>query len=180
MDYKEKFMEAYALIKRPGADKLLHWLETETDFFDAPASTRFHGSYPGGLLAHSVHVYWQLKKLIGDGEQAALLALLHDICKANTYGKSFRNVKNEETGKWEKVPSYVKKDLFPYGHGEKSVYLIMKHMELSDEEAMAIRWHMGAFENATGFSDAARFSPLVWELHDADMRATMKEEQHAT
>lgn len=176
----EKFEEIYtAKITRPGADEFLKWLKS-TDFFTAPASTRFHGAYEGGLLEHSLNVYYELLPLVADAETAAICGLLHDVCKADIYVHSFRNVKNEETGKWERVPCYVKKDKFPYGHGEKSVYFIMKHMKLADEEAMAIRWHMGAYDDAARtnlglISDAQAWNPLVYELHAADMRASLKE-----
>ena len=87
----------------------------------------------------------------GDSEESfAICALLHDLCKANYYKRGTRNVKNDVTGQWEKVPSYSVEDLFPYGHGEKSVFLIERFMKLKVEEAVAIRWHMG------GFDDAAR------------------------
>lgn len=116
-----------------------------------------------------------------DPETAAICGLLHDVCKADIYKPSFRNVKDEETGKWERVPCYTKKDPFPYGHGEKSVYLIMKHMELTDREAMAIRWHMGFTDSAARdslnfVSEAFAYDPLVYELHAADMRASLKED----
>lgn len=155
---KEKFLEIYRKnITRPGADKLLAWLET-TDFFTAPASTRFHLSRPGGLVDHSVHVYERLDNLVTDeegypgstfgedftisDETIAICGLLHDICKANFYTVEMRNRKNEQ-GQWEKYPFYVVDDQLPYGHGEKSVYIISGFMKLTREEAMAIRWHMG-------------------------------------
>jgi len=138
---KEKFLEIYRQnISRPGADKLLAWLET-TDFFEAPASTRFHLSRPGGLVEHSIHVYERLKALVGDGdyldeylfgskaapgESIAICGLLHDICKANFYTVEMRNRKNEQ-GQWEKYPYYVVDDQLPYGHGEKSV---LHHLRL--------------------------------------------------
>ena len=126
---KDRFIELYQkLITRPGADKLLAWLET-TDFFEAPASTRFHLSRPGGLVEHSVHVYERLRALfIAEKERADLCAgitsqeeetiaicgLLHDVCKANFYTVEMRNRKNEQ-GQWEKYPFYVVNDQLPYG-----------------------------------------------------------------
>ena len=156
---KERFIQLYqAFVKRPGADKLLAWLET-TDSFEAPASTRFHLSRPGGLVEHSIHVYHRLHDLYvserqraedqpfiellnGEEETIAICSLLHDICKANFYTVEMRNRKNEQ-GQWEKYPFYVVDDQLPYGHGEKSVYIISGFMKLTREEAMAIRWHMG-------------------------------------
>lgn len=111
-----------------GSRELLAWLET-TDFFSAPASTKFHCACEGGLVQHSLSVYHTLmdryfEEGIDNPESFAIAALLHDLCKANFYKVSTRNVKNEETGAWEKAPYYAVEDQFPYGHGEKSVYLI--------------------------------------------------------
>ena len=120
---KEQFLEIYKQnIARPGSDKLLAWLET-TDFFEAPASTRFHLSHPGGLVEHSIHVYERLLKLyisektepgqpvpyfptVEELETITICGLLHDLCKANFYGVEMRNRKNEQ-GQWEKYPFYV-------------------------------------------------------------------------
>lgn len=192
---KDRFIELYQkLITRPGAGKLLAWLET-TDFFEAPASTRFHLSRPGGLVEHSVHVYERLRALfIAEKERADLCAgitsqeeetiaicgLLHDVCKANFYTVEMRNRKNEQ-GQWEKYPFYVVNDQLPYGHGEKSVYIISSFMKLSREEAMAIRWHMGFSDNdfkAGGFSVGNAFEkfPLALLTHMADLQATYLDE----
>lgn len=184
------------LITRPGADKLLAWLET-TDFFEAPASTRFHLSHPGGLVEHSIHVYERLLKLyisektepgqpvpyfptVEELETITICGLLHDLCKANFYGVEMRNRKNEQ-GQWEKYPFYVVNDQLPYGHGEKSVYIISSFMKLTREEAMAIRWHMGFSDNdfrAGGFSVGNAFEkfPLALLTHMADLQATYLDE----
>ena len=115
-------------VTRPGSEKLLDWLDKKTDFFTAPASTRFHGACEGGLCMHSLNVYHALHDSFfteGENEESyAICALLHDLCKANYYKLGTRNVKNEATGQWEKAPFYSVDDLFPYGHGEKSVFLI--------------------------------------------------------
>ena len=194
---KDRFIGLYQqLITRPGADKLLAWLET-TDFFEAPASTRFHLSHPGGLVEHSIHVYHRLHDLfvserqnrendpfieLSDNEEEtiAICGLLHDICKANFYAVEMRNRKNEQ-GQWEKYPFYVVNDQLPYGHGEKSVYIISGFMRLSREEAMAIRWHMGFSDNdfkAGGFSVGNAFEkfPLALLTHMADLQATYLDE----
>ncbi len=194
---KDRFVELYQqLITRPGADKLLAWLET-TDFFEAPASTRFHLSCPGGLVEHSIHVYHRLHDLfvserqnkenepfieLSDSEEEtiAICGLLHDICKANFYAVEMRNRKNEQ-GQWEKYPFYVVNDQLPYGHGEKSVYIISGFMKLTREEAMAIRWHMGFSDNdfrAGGFSVGNAFEkfPLALLTHMADLQATYLDE----
>ncbi len=190
---KEKFLEIYREnITRPGAEEFLKWLES-TDFFTAPASTRFHLSRPGGLVEHSIHVYERLLKLcdtengekflsakLPDDETIAICGLLHDICKANFYGVEMRNRKNEQ-GQWEKYPFYVVNDQLPYGHGEKSVYIISGFMKLSREEAMAIRWHMGFSDNefkAGGYSVGNAFEkfPLALLTHIADLQATYLDE----
>ena len=142
MTEREEFLDIFhRYVTRPGSEKLLDWLDTKTDFFTAPASTRFHGAYDGGLCAHSLNVYRVLRSSFFEPdtdteETYAIVALLHDLCKANFYKKGTRNVKNDETGKWEKVPSYSVEDMFPYGHGEKSVFLIERFMKLKVEEAV--------------------------------------------
>ena len=173
----ERFKTIYREhIKRPGADRLLEWLGT-TDFFTAPASTRFHGAYPGGLCKHSLNVYHRLSGTVGETESVAIVALLHDICKANFYKLTTRNVKNERTGQWEKVPYYTVEEQLPFGHGEKSVYLIMQHMPLTEEEAVAIRYHMGNYAEEKSTSAAFEKYPLALYLHQADEQATYIDEK---
>ncbi|MCI5579018.1 MAG: HD domain-containing protein [Oscillospiraceae bacterium] len=172
-------------ITREGSDKLLEFLE-KSDFFTAPASTRYHGAYEGGLLRHSLNVYECLSEYLArdrvkqkyelnvSEESAAIVALLHDICKVNFYTTSFRNSKNEQTGKWEKVPYYTINDTLPYGHGEKSVYMISGFMRLTRDEAMAIRWHMGfsGIEDKNMIGKALEMYPLAFALSVADMEAS--------
>lgn len=198
-DYKSRFLSIYTeKIKRAGADKFLEWLN-KTDFFTAPASTRYHLSEPGGLVAHSVHVYERLRSLylaekindlkdcgdavaagLSDAEEEtiAICGLLHDICKVNFYKAGTRNVKNETTGQWEKVPCYTIEDQLPYGHGEKSVYIIGGFMRLTREEAMAIRWHMGPWQDGEKQNAGAAFGKFSLALltHMADMQATYLDE----
>ncbi len=181
MDYQSEFIRIFeANISRPGSAKLLDWLKT-TDFFIAPASTRFHGACESGLVMHSVNVYNALRDGFfedGDDEESfAICALLHDLCKANFYKLGTRNVKDDVTGKWEKVPSYSVEDRFPYGHGEKSVFLIERFMKLKTAEAVAIRWHMGGFDDSVrggsfAISDAYNNYPIAVKLHLADLKAT--------
>ena len=183
---KAEFIEIFKQnIKREGAEKLLDYLTNRCDFFTAPASTRFHSSYEGGLLQHSLNVYHCLKdylarervkglyKLDYSEESIAIVALLHDLCKVDIYVRDFRNVKNEQ-GKWEQVPVYRSEDKLPYGHGEKSVYMISGFMRLTRDEAMAIRWHMGFSgtedNNLTG--RALEMYPLAFALSTADMEAS--------
>ena len=156
MPGKEEFIEIYTQhIHREGSAELLDYLQNKCDFFTAPASARYHGSYAGGLCDHSVNVFRcleaylerpRVKELYGldyPMESAAVAALLHDLCKIGCYKAGTRNVKDDATGKWEKVPTFFYDDKLPYGHGEKSVYIISGFMRLTREEAMAIRWHMG-------------------------------------
>lgn len=186
MEAKERFIQIYTdYIKRPGSDKLLEYLlSNQSDFFTAPASTRFHGSYPGGLVEHSLHVYDCLKdylerdrvkeeyQLSYDEESIAIVALLHDICKINCYKESVRNQKINN--QWVQVPYYEFDDCLPYGHGEKSVYIITGFMRLSREEAFAIRYHMGfsGSEEARNVGAAFEMYPLAFALSTADMEAT--------
>lgn len=184
---KEEFISIYTKnIKREGADKLLTYLTSDScDFFTAPASTRFHSAYNGGLCDHSLNVYHclkdylerpRVKELYGldvTDETIAIVALLHDICKTNCYKPSTRNVKDSH-GVWHTVPTYSFEDDMPYGHGEKSVYIISGYMRLSREEAFAIRYHMGfsGNEDKMNVGNAFEKFPLAFALSTADMEAT--------
>ena len=177
---KNKFIEIFkANIKREGSDKLLAWLE-KSDFFTAPASTKYHAAYEGGLVEHSINVFERLQ--CENPETKAICGLLHDVCKVNFYKTDFKNVKNEQTGVWEKAPYYTIEEKFPYGHGEKSVYIISKFVTLTDEEAMAINWHMGGFDDRVkggSYALSAVFEkyPLALNLHIADLQATYLDER---
>ena len=187
MTNKERFIQIVKEnIKREGIDALMDWLET-TDFYTAPASSRYHCACPEGLLMHSLNVYDVLMEKHFDPkednpESAALCALFHDLCKAQFYKVSTRNVKNEQTGAWEKVPYYAIEDAFPYGHGEKSVYLVERFVRLKPAEATAIRWHMGGFDEAVkggsfAISHAWDKYPLAVKLHLADLEASYLREK---
>ena len=184
-ELKEEFLSIYnENIKRDGADNFLNYL-LKTDFFTAPASTRFHGSHEGGLLEHSLNVYHclkdylerdrtkQLYRMNYSEETIALCALLHDVCKVNFYKTDYRNAKNER-GEWEKVPYYTIDETLPYGHGEKSVYIISGFMRLTREEAFAIRYHMGfsGVEDKNSIGKAFEMFPLAFALSVADMEAS--------
>ncbi|BED92305.1 MAG: HD domain-containing protein [Candidatus Improbicoccus pseudotrichonymphae] len=185
MDYKERFTEIFFKnIKRDGHERLFDWLN-KGDFFTAPASAKFHCAKKCGLVEHSVKVYdifrakhFQEK----DNEETfAICALLHDVCKTNFYKISFRNVKNE-SGIWEKQSFYAIEDNFPYGHGEKSVFMIERFMRLSIEEAMAIRWHMAGFDESVkggSFSVGLAYAkyPLCVKLTLADLESTYLSEK---
>ena len=184
MTDKERFLNIYqAHIKRQGSEKLLEFLLSKhSDFFEAPASSRFHGSYDGGLVVHSLNVYDCLKSYLERAqkqynleyseESIAIVALLHDLCKINCYKKRTRNVKKD--GQWIQVPTYEYDDQLPYGHGEKSVYMISGYMRLSREEAFAIRYHMGfsGNEDMRNVGNAFEMFPLAFALSVADMEAT--------
>lgn len=185
---KNEFIDIFTThIKRDGADKLLEYL-SNSDFFTAPASARFHLCEEGGLCQHSVNVYKRLTKLIGDeygsdspysDETVAICGLLHDVCKINFYSVDYRNVK--ENGEWIKVPYYRVDEKFPYGHGEKSVFIVSQYIRLKPDEAMAINWHMGGFDDRVkggsySLSEAMAKYKLVLLMHIADLQASYLDE----
>jgi hypothetical protein len=188
---KEEFLQIYGeMIRRDGAAALLDYLENKSDFFTAPASARYHGAYAGGLCEHSLNVYYclrdylereRVRDLYGleySEESVAVVALLHDVCKIGCYQPSSRNVKGED-GKWTAVPTFAFSDPLPYGHGEKSVYVVNGFLRLSREEAMAIRWHMGfsGTEDKRVIGQAFLKYPLAFALSVADMEASYFLEQ---
>lgn len=182
----ERFEKLLLDTKREGMEKLIEFIR-KSDFYTAPASTKFHGSYEGGLLDHSLNVFDCLsnKRELDQGVWHGVLAnitedsivissLLHDLCKTYYYTTEMRNKKNEH-GQWEQVPFYAVADKIPYGHGEKSVMMIEEYIKLKAVERYAIRWHMGAYEpkelwNTLG--EAMKKYPLVLAIHEADMEAT--------
>ena len=192
MTDRERFVNIWRTeVKREGADRLLEWLcSPSCDFFTAPASTRFHGSVRGGLCAHSLNVYdclcdymthsdmgKSLRDRSGEAytrESLAITALLHDLCKVNFYRETTRNVK--KNGVWETVPYYSIEDDLPYGHGEKSVYIISGFMKLTRDEAFAIRYRMGfsigAPEERGNIGKALEMFPLAYALVISDMAAS--------
>ncbi len=186
---KDRFVEIYQNnIKREGSKEFLDYLLT-TDFFEAPASSKFHSAVEGGLCFHSLNVYDRFVKKMKDefgdesplsDESIALIALLHDVCKVNCYKVDYRNVKKD--GEWIKVPYFAyNDDSLPYGHGEKSVYMISGFMRLSREESMAINWHMGGFDKRVlggsyDLSNAFYLYPTACIFHSCDMEATYLDE----
>ena len=149
MSGKEEFLEIFrSNVHREGAEALLDYLARE-----------------------------RVQELYGlevPDESVAIAALLHDLCKIGCYKAGTRNVKNEATGQWEKVPTFFYEDPLPYGHGEKSVYIISGFMKLTRQEAMAIRWHMGfsGNEDSRLVGQALEQYPLAFALSVADMEAT--------
>ena len=178
---KEKFLELLKKVNREGINELIEFIE-KTDFYKAPASTRFHGSYEGGLVKHSIKVYEILKHKVETNiekveipeESIIIIGLLHDLCKANFYKVDYRNAKNA-LGVWEKVPYYTVDDTIPYGHGEKSVMMITEYIKLTPEEKYAIRWHMGYTEpkeNYNAIGATYKKYTIAILKHEADLEAT--------
>ena len=187
---QEKFIEIFnKYITSDGASNLLDWL-ISSDFFTAPASTKFHSAYEGGLCEHCLNVFDRYVRLLtmeyGDDftskismESVAIIALLHDVCKVDFYKVDYRNVKVD--GQWIQVPYYSIEDKLPYGHGEKSVYIVSSFIKLTREEAMAINWHGGGFDDRVkggsyALADAYYKFPNAMIFHMADMMASYLDE----
>ena len=198
-DPRADFLAVYRnTIGRNGKDSLEYWLENETDFFTAPASSKNHLAQPGGLVIHSLNVYKRLLEITTrdvfggtDGallaeevrETVAILGLLHDVCKVGVYHQT-DPFKAAMEGKLDTMAPYEFRDTFPLGHGEKSLFLITRHMALTEEEALAIRWHMGAYDDAVkggsrSMTEAMNLTPWVWRLQEADMCAAWIDERSA-
>ena len=190
-DKKEEFLTIFdEQIHRQGAADLKNYL-LRSDFFTAPASTRYHCAYEGGLCEHSINVYRRLlanvKMQFGEEweskvshESVAVCGLLHDLCKIDFYKLDYRNVK--ENGEWQRKPYFTREEALPFGHGEKSVYIAGSFIKLTREEAMAINWNMGGFDTRVrggdySVSDAYRMFPLAVLLHAADLEATYIDEK---
>ena len=187
------FEAELAKVQRPGMDKLLEYIQ-KSDFYKAPASTKYHLACPGGLLQHSLNVLDALRGLLSwrsDGnweyraagkvvdtipdDSVIMMALLHDICKTHFYGTSTRNVKNDTTGRWEKVPFYTVNDMMPLGHGPKSAMIIKQYTTLTSQEMYAIWHHMGMngnYENDNAVGKSIEMYPAVRALQTADMMAS--------
>lgn len=187
---QERFIQIYnQYIKREGADNLLDWL-INSDFFTAPASSKFHSAYEGGLCEHSLKVFDRYVRLLkmeyGEEfsnhismESVAIIALLHDVCKVDFYKTDYRNVKVD--GQWVQVPYYTVEDKLPYGHGEKSVYIVGSFIKLTREEAICINWHGGGFDERVrggsyAMAEAYYKFPNAMIFHTADMMATYLDE----
>ncbi len=179
---KDKFIELLKSTNREGMEELIKFIEEKTDFFIAPASTRFHGSHEGGLLEHSMKVYeildYKIKNNVIDlyapEDTIIIVSLLHDVCKANFYKVDYRNAKNAR-GEWEKVPYYTVEDTIPYGHGEKSVMMLTEYIKLTPEEKYCIRWHMGFSEPKESYTTlglAYKKYPLALLVNEADLEAS--------
>ncbi len=180
MERKEQFISIInELIKRPGKEKLLEYIE-KTDFFTAPASTKYHGAYQGGLVEHSLNVFKRMyQHQQYSPETLAIVSLFHDLCKADFYTVDYKNVKQPD-GTWTKTPYYAIDDKLPIGtHGDKSVFIVSRFMPLTAEEIAAIRYHMGAFQegDVKNIGNVYEKYPLALYLHIADMAATYLDEK---
>lgn len=182
---KEEFLNiCKSKIQRDGIYALLDYLE-KSDFFVAPASSKFHSNYPGGLVEHSLNVYHCLERIVShypeleiSDESVAIVALFHDICKCNFYKIGSRNVKDEETGQWYKKQVYEIDERFPIGHGEKSCIMLQWFLNtVTVDELLSIRYHMGGFDASVkggdyGMSKAYEKCKLAPMLHMADLEAS--------
>jgi hypothetical protein len=165
-------------LQRPGIENRADWLKT-TDFYTAPASSKFHLNSVGGLAAHSLNVYHCLQKMVADGlvsldpETVALTALLHDLCKANFYKREVRPV--FEDGEMRNCEVWVIEDPFPVGHGEKSCYYVQRYIQLTEEEYAMIRLHMGSPSGSfpDPFIASSELYPGVAALHIADSMSAL-------
>ena len=177
------FDDALLSTERNGISELLKYLHTRTDFYTAPASSKYHSAYKGGLLEHSLKVMNLLLQKMQYGiwqkysiptESIIISSLLHDLCKINTYVPTNKNIQ-EKNGKWRRKASYTINDSEPYGHGEKSVMIASKFISLSDEEMYMIRWHMGFSmpkEIYPTLQNALRKYPSILAIMEADTEAT--------
>lgn len=192
MDYKKEFIELLETTNRQGIDDLVEELE-DLGFFKAPASTKFHLNEDGGLVQHSLNVCKAALSMrksmieLDDSQLEALpkdsviiASLLHDTCKADIYKPTMKKEKNR-FGMWCDVPGYdVDYSNFPLGHGEKSVIVLLRSgFELTDDEIMAIRWHMNAwdlpfqsYDIKSNFNKAKEICPLLSLVQAADCLAS--------
>lgn len=196
MNYIKRFKKIVTeTIERDGIDNLMEWVEHETDFFTAPASTRYHGSYEGGLVEHSLNVYdrlvWEMENTVGAGwqeiyspESIAIIALFHDLCKIDRYVIT-EKWRKDENGDWEAYEAYeYNKEKAEMGHGAQSVFYLQKFIQLTELEAQAIFWHMGAYDispyaTLAACSETFKWNPLAFLTHRADMAATYVTENEA-
>lgn len=191
----ERFENLLSAVRRDGIERLLEYIR-KSDFYTAPASTRYHSCHEGGLLEHSLNVLdcllYKTNNIVWENifkglerDSLIIVSLLHDLCKTNFYGTELKNkkvysengTKRDNKGRydWESVPSYTIDDKIPYGHGEKSVMMIEEFIKLKPVEKYAIRWHMGFTEpkeNWNTLSLAIRKYPLILAVHQADLEAT--------
>jgi len=175
---KEKVLNLLRETNRPGIDNLIDWMENQSDFFTAPASTRldYHGCYEGGLAEHSLNVYSLFEEKVErfgidiGKDEISIATLLHDLCKANLYVPNITEKGNRSEPKPYKVD-----DKFPIGHGEKSVFYAMRYIPLTENEGVLMRWHMGAFDSSweDNVDRVGKLCPAIYALHNADLEASV-------
>lgn len=181
MKNKEIIIDLLKTVQRAGIEDLISYLEN-SDFFEAPASTKYHLNEEGGLAKHSLNVYYNLKKMCSaniSNDSIILVSLLHDLCKTGFYKKATRNIQNAD-GKWVAAQTYIVDEDLILGHGEKSVMIIQKYLDLTAEEMLAIRWHMGGFvpkEEQNHVSKVFNQCELAILLHIADLKSTYIDER---
>lgn len=163
---KEKILGILSRVDRPGMNELIDWLKG-TDFFTAPASTKFHNAKENGLAEHSWNVYnlfcekLQRFDINMSADSAAIVALLHDVCKIGKYRW------NKEENKWECDEDFI------CGHGSKSVILLQRFIKLTDDEIMLVHWHMGPFsEDKFSYKNASNKHSYLILLFTADFEAS--------
>lgn len=200
---RSKYLSLFSLVEREGINELILWI-VNTDFFEAPASSNGHNNYEGGLVEHSLEVYYNLMTLAKKNDNLPLdlnyqtlilVSLCHDLCKADFYKGSWKNQKrigpdgkdvldDRQKPIWDQVPYYAIDDQFPSGHGEKSVFILQRFLRLTEEEILAIRWHMGGFDDTArsysgglALTKAMQKYPLVALLHCADLIASLPDQK---
>lgn len=174
----ELFKQELLNTKREGIDKLIEWLDS-SDMKTAPASTRYHGNYEGGLLQHSLNVLKMARHQTSlielfnvSDETLVITALLHDMCKVNYYKEEIAWKKNDNN-QWESYTRYGVEDYFPIGHGEKSIILAQRFISLTDVEVAMIRNHMSfARDEINEVSRLFSIFPESLIISQADMMAT--------
>ena len=193
MENIQRFEQLLMATNRAGVENLLEFIR-KSDFYTAPASTKYHMSCEGGLLQHSLNVYDALVSKVNNNPtwklnfnpaSLAIAALLHDLCKTYFYVSEVKNRKvYKENGSkldsngrydWESYMGYTIEDQFPYGHGEKSAMMAEQFIKLTAEERYAIRWHMGFSEpreNYNYLGETYEKYPLALALSEADLEAT--------
>ncbi len=185
---KKIFLNLLSSVDRKGIENLLEYLETKTDFYTAPASTRYHNNCAGGLLAHTLNVYENFKKLLKlqgiemSEESIILVSLLHDICKCNYYVLEQRNRKIN--GKWEQVNvwSNTKSVSPPLPHAYRSIRMILQFFRLTFQEELCIYYHMGPYggedyEYRTLLQKVNTENPETLLFYTADLFSTYLDEE---
>ena len=178
METKERIKQLLLSTEREGIEDLINWMD-EAGFFDAPCSSKYHLCEPGGLAKHSLNVFQnamnQTLSYYKENEEqitfdfinaVTLCSLLHDIGKTGQFGKSIYILNNDSP-----FPPYeTNKDLLYIPHEVRSISILSKFIDLTEEEQYAILYHNGLYSNLTNFK--GKETPLLLILHHADMWAS--------